>query len=218
MAQSVRDCYPDVSEELDGQRAGFSRIAGVDEAGRGSWAGPLVAAAVILPLASRDVPDDLLGVRDSKLLSPARRAVEYEIVVAYARAAGIGAVTHEEIDGLGLSKAGELAMLRALEALPIRPDFAIVDGFRLRACPISQKAIVRADQRCLSVAAASIVAKVVRDRWLCDLDRQFPEYGFARHKGYGTAEHIRALRWSGPSPVHRRSYAPIAKLMAVVGA
>lgn len=204
--------WPNASEEIEGGRLGYTCIAGVDEVGRGSWAGPLVAAAVVLPTLSRELPNRLLGVRDSKLLSPARCLAAYHAIRDVARGVGVGAVSHDEIDALGLTRAGSVAMLRALETLPDSPDFVIVDGFQIGGCPVPQKAIVRGDVRCVSVAAGSIVAKVIRDRWLCDFDRAFPHYGFVRHKGYGTAEHRRALQLFGPSRIHRRSFAPVAAL------
>ena len=203
---------PDLSEEAALQRGGFSRIAGVDEAGRGAWAGPLVAAAVILPPPHEAPTDFLVGVRDSKQLTPARRDSLFDAVNAAARAVGIGAVSADEIDLLGLTAANELAMVRAVRDLAVMPDFVLVDCFTLKSLDMPQRGLVRGDQRSLSIAAASIIAKVHRDRWLEQLAEAYPGYGFEQHRGYGAQVHQRALRERGPTPVHRLSYAPLRAL------
>jgi ribonuclease HII len=212
--RSSRASIPNCDEELAITMAGFSCIAGLDEVGRGAWAGPVVAAAVILPAMTDGVPATLSEVNDSKLLSPAKRAALYPIILGCARSVGVGAVAASELDLLGLTAAGDLAMLRAVQDLELAPDFLLIDAFRLRASPLPQKGIVHGDARCISVAAASVVAKVVRDRLMCGLDGLYPEYGFAQHKGYGVAAHRRALARHGPTRLHRRSYAPLRELAA----
>lgn len=193
---------------------GFRAVAGVDEAGRGAWAGPLVAAAVVLPAPTG--PDDadllaaLLGVRDSKTLSPARRERLAPQIVAAARGVGVGCVESDELDRIGLGAANRLAWARAVAALPLAADYLLLDAFPLPGVALPQTPIVRGESHSLSIAAASIVAKVCRDRLLRDLDARFPRYGFASHKGYGTAAHDRALGAHGPCPAHRRSFAPVA--------
>jgi ribonuclease HII len=186
-------------------------VAGVDEAGRGAWAGPLVAAAVIIPRLDKGTPPELAEVRDSKLLPPSRRE-ELAEVIARVGLIGVGSVQHDEVDLLGVRAANELAMVRAVEGLPRRPDHLIVDAFTLPICPVPQTAIIRGDLTCLSIAAASIVAKVFRDRAMADYSEQFPTYGFASHKGYGTGRHRTRLAEVGPCELHRRSYAPVAAL------
>ena len=178
-------------------------IAGVDEAGRGPLAGPIVAAAVIL---AHPVP----GVDDSKRLSAARREELYDVLMSGPHAVCVEVVGHDTIDSDGIQSANYRAMAGALEGLDPPPDFALVDGFTIRGCATPQLRIVKGDQRSQSIAAASIVAKVTRDRIMCELDSEFPEYGFARHKGYGTREHLAALETHGPCRVHRKSFAPIA--------
>jgi len=192
--------------ENDLRRSGVRRIAGVDEVGVGPWAGPVVAAAVVF-----DGEAEVAGVDDSKLLQRDKReALEPEIRGA-AAAVSLGVVTSEEIDALGnILVATQLAMRRALEGLPQPPDIALVDGRDpgdICSCP--REAIVKGDRRVFAIAAASIVAKVWRDRFMADADGEHPGYGFARHKGYGTAEHFRALRQLGPCAAHRKSFAPV---------
>jgi ribonuclease HII len=203
---------PDLSEEAALHEGGFRHVAGVDEAGRGAWAGPLVAAAVILP-APNSVPAHFLaGVRDSKLCSPGLRETLFETVVESARAVGVGAVAADEIDLIGLNAANELAMVRAVRALPLTPDFLLVDCFSLRSVDTAQRDIVQGDRRCLSIAAASIVAKVYRDSWLAGLAEPHPAYGFERHRGYGVVDHRKAIGEHGLTPIHRLSYAPLRDL------
>jgi ribonuclease HII len=185
-------------------------IAGLDEVGRGCLAGPLVAAAVVLPLDSATLPAELEGVRDSKDLLPAEREELYSVIVRVAVAIGLGWSSEREVDRLGLAAANRTAMTRALAALSARPDALIVDFLRLPGCSQIQYCLPHADSLSLSVASASIVAKVVRDRWMVRYDARFPQYGFAEHKGYGTRRHLEALRSHGPCPLHRRSFAPVA--------
>lgn len=209
---------PGLAREIALAGSGYRAIAGVDEAGRGAWAGPLVAAAVILPDASADdgaaLLDQLRGVRDSKLLNAVRREVLLMTITATARAIGVGWVGATELDRIGLGAANRLAWERAVAALDPPPDYLLLDAFRLPASPLPQTPIVRGDRECLSIAAASIVAKVTRDRALAALDQHYPHYGFGRHKGYGTVAHQVALREHGACAEHRRSFAPLRALDA----
>ncbi|HZU04857.1 MAG TPA: ribonuclease HII [Chloroflexota bacterium] len=189
-------------------RLGYCRVAGVDEVGRGALAGPLVAAAVILP-PTPQVADQLAGVRDSKQLSPRARCALDRRIRAVALSVGLAVVPSALVDAAGLAAAGRLALCRAVAALDCEPDFMLVDGFRLLGSAIPHLALVRGDARCLSVAAASVVAKVARDRWMGALHARYPHYGFDCHKGYGTPTHLAALAVLGPCPEHRRTYAPL---------
>jgi ribonuclease HII len=203
---------PDLTAEAALRQGGFRRVAGVDEAGRGAWAGPLVAAAVILPEPDRVGEGFLAGVRDSKLLTHGQREELFAAVVEAARAVGVGAVAADEIDLLGLTAANELAMVRAVRALSVAPDHLLVDCFTLKSVALPQRGIVRGDRCCLSIAAASIVAKVYRDRWLTCLSDRHPGYGFEQHRGYGVAVHRQAIADQGLTPIHRLSYAPLRGL------
>lgn len=188
-------------------RAGYRLLAGLDEAGRGALAGPVVVAAVILP-PERALARQLAGVRDSKQLSAAARGRLAPRIRERAIAWGVGASGAPEIDQLGIVPATRLAALRALEHAVLVPDFLLTD-FRLELpeLDLPQISLVRGDQLSLSIAAASIVAKTWRDALMCDLDTQYSEYGFAVHKGYGTKRHRRQIRHCGPSPIHRQSFA-----------
>jgi ribonuclease HII len=208
----VSSLDPDLTAEAALCEGGFRRVAGVDEAGRGAWAGPLVAAAVILPEPDSVSDGFLAGVRDSKLLSIGQREELFEVVVAQARAVAVGAVAADEIDLLGLTAANELAMARAVRALSLAPDYLLVDCFKLKSVRLPQHGIVRGDRCCLSIAAASIVAKVYRDRWLAELGARHPGYGFEQHRGYGVAVHRQAISDQGLTPIHRLSYAPLRAL------
>jgi ribonuclease HII len=179
----------------------------VDEAGRGPLAGPVVAAAVVLP--ATGVPE---GIDDSKRLAANTRArLAAQIRSAVGVQVGIGVVEPDDIDRLDILRATHVAMRLALLALDPLPDLALVDGLPVPGLPVRSMAIVRGDARSVSVAAASIVAKVYRDDVVATLDRLYPGYGFSRHKGYGTAQHLAALRRLGPCPAHRRSFAPVAR-------
>jgi ribonuclease HII len=201
---------PHLEYELALMEQGYSRIAGLDEAGRGAWAGPVMAGAAILPLDRADLLDALRGVRDSKLCTPTQRDSYYETIRAVARATAAGMASPEEIDQMGIAAATRLAMRRAVEALDVPPEALLIDWLRLREVRLPQQGIRKGDQVSLSIAAASIVAKVTRDRLMASLDAEHPGYGFARHKGYGTAAHRAALGECGPCAIHRRSFAPIA--------
>ncbi len=179
--------------------------AGVDEAGRGPLAGPVVAAAVIL-----DERQPIAGLNDSKKLSPARREALFEQIRARALCFAIAEASVEEIDRLNILQATLLAMQRAVAGLRLRPGLVLVDGNRLPVLDCAAEAIVGGDALVPSISAASILAKVYRDRWCVEVDAQYPQYGFAGHKGYGTAAHMDALRAHGACPLHRRSFAPVA--------
>jgi len=180
---------------------GFLAPAGVDEAGRGPLAGPVVAAAVILPPGYHHP-----GIRDSKKLSPAQRERMFPVIDREASACAIALATPEEIDGINILQASLLAMRRAVEALPTPADFLYVDGNRRIPCGITQETLIGGDGRCLSIAAASILAKVARDRMMEELDLVYPGYGFSVHKGYPTRDHVEAIRRLGPCPIHRRTF------------
>jgi len=183
-------------------------VAGVDEAGRGPLAGPVFAAAVML--------DDLLpikGLADSKKLTPKKREHLYEIIKAQALCFCVATASVEEIDQLNILQATLLAMQRAVKGLRLKPSKVLVDGNRLPVLDIRAEAIVKGDSTVPSISAASILAKVERDRWCVEVDAQFPNYGFLTHKGYGTQMHLRALQEHGPCVLHRRSFAPVTKLL-----
>jgi ribonuclease HII len=209
------------SFEADALARGFKAVAGVDEVGRGPLAGPVVAAAVILPRSFHH-PE----IKDSKMLSANQREKLVPIIQQSAVCWSVGVVDVEGIDRLNILRASLTAMARALQGLSSRVDLALIDGnqkippaifaefgvkgeFRLR-----QKTIVKGDRLCLSIAAASIIAKVVRDQIMIDFDKQYPEYGFAGHKGYGCATHLAALQRYGPTPIHRRSFRPVWDLIS----
>jgi ribonuclease HII len=198
--------------EREAEGRGFRRVAGIDEAGRGPLAGPVVAAAVILP------PDWFLpGVNDSKKVSPANREILSVRIGETALAVGVGEASAGEIDGLNIYRASQLAMERAVEKLGVRPDYLLTDAMPLPGLSaLPQKPLVHGDALSASIAAASILAKVARDRMMSELHRRYPLYGFDSHKGYGTAEHLEALRKQGPCPEHRLSFTPV--LEARVGA
>ncbi len=186
---------------------GYSYIAGMDEVGRGPLAGPVVAGVVVLP--PRPEGAWLDGIRDSKAMTAAQRERSYEAILQNAWGAATGEASAFEIDEVGIVPATALAMRRALDALALMPQFLLLDAFPLSDVDIPQKAIVKGDALSLSIAAASVVAKVTRDRTMAALDMKYPGYGFANHKGYGSAEHIRSIEKLGPCPVHRYSFAPI---------
>ncbi|MEM8954530.1 MAG: ribonuclease HII [Verrucomicrobiota bacterium] len=187
---------------------GADVVAGIDEAGRGPLAGPVVAAAVILPTGFRHRDLD-----DSKKLSAARRDVVYEELTGSAGLVwSMGMADVEEIAHLNILGATRMAMLRAVDGLEVLPDVCLIDGLEVRDFPYRQKAVVKADAKSLSVAAASVIAKVERDRIMIEFDRRYPEYGFRKHKGYGTRVHLKNLREHGPCPIHRETFRPIAQL------
>jgi len=189
---------------------GYGRIAGVDEVGRGSWAGPVVAAAVILPLHLANINVLLSTVDDSKKLTPEQRQDAFQRIMSIGASVALGWSSQHVVDTDGLGAANQRALQRAVRNLPVAPQALLVDYFRLSECSLAQVCLPRGDGLSLSIAAASIVAKVVRDRWMVTCDRRYPAYGFASHKGYGTRAHREALKRHGPCALHRRSFAPVA--------
>lgn len=187
-------------QELAAQ--GFAAIVGVDEVGAGAWAGPVMAGAVVLPLGCE------LRVCDSKLLSPAQRERLVPEIQKHARCWAIGSASVEEIGALGIRPATYLAMRRAIDAFETK-DMVLVDAWTIPDIPVSQRGIIRGDRQSVSIAAASILAKVARDALMRELAELYPAYGFDAHKGYGTRQHQDALRASGPCPIHRMNYRPV---------
>lgn len=193
---------------------GATIVAGVDEAGRGPLAGPVVAAAAIL---SREFRHKTLN--DSKQLSEQQRdEIFAELTLRPDVRWAVGISEVEVIDAYNILRATWRAMVLALDALPVRPDYVLVDGRHVPAIPIRQKAIIKGDAKCFSIAAASVIAKVTRDRLMLKLHDQFPQYNFAQHKGYGTPEHLAALQQHGPCAIHRRSFAPVRQTIEPVQA
>ena len=180
---------------------GYSLLCGVDEAGRGPLAGPVCAAAVILP-AGLEIP----GLNDSKKLSEKQREALFEPIKAAAKAYGIAFATVEEIENLNILNATFLAMNRAISQLYPQPDLALIDGNRNTGITVPSRCVVKGDSRCADIAAASVLAKVSRDRYMLEMAEKYPEYGFERHKGYGTKLHYEAIRQYGPCPIHRLSF------------
>lgn len=199
---------PDLAHESALHARGLKRIAGVDEAGRGPLAGPVAAAAVILPEGFT-----LPGLDDSKKLSAAKREDLYSrLANDPAVVWSVALAESAEIDQLNILRATHLAMRRAVESLTVKPDHCLIDGLPVRNFPFPHDAIVKGDSKSLSIAAASIIAKVTRDRIMKEQDREFPQFGFAKHQGYGTKDHLEALRIHGPCRHHRRSFQPVAQL------
>jgi ribonuclease HII len=184
-------------------RAGLAPVAGIDEAGRGACAGPLVVAAVVLDAGAIK---RIHGLADSKLLTPLAREAAYENIVRHALEWHVTVIPHTEIDAIGLHVCNVAGMRRAFAGLTSRPAYVLTDGFPVSGLGAPALAMWKGDRVAASVAAASIVAKVTRDRMMHELDERYPVYGFCRHKGYVTSEHLRALAEHGPSPVHRRSF------------
>lgn len=199
---------PSLSYEMTLWARGYTRIAGIDEAGRGAWAGPVVASAVVLP-EEQGVVERLAGVADSKLLSALQRERLLPLILAVAQDVGLGIVPAGKVDAIGIVAATREAMARALAALQWPPDFLLIDYMRLPAVLTPQQALVGGDSQVLSIAAASIVAKVSRDRMMVEIAGKHPGYGFERHKGYGTPEHAAALNLLGPCHEHRLSFQPV---------
>jgi ribonuclease HII len=197
--------------ERELRQQGYVHVAGVDEAGMSPLAGPVVAAAVILPEGYRRE-----GIDDSKKLTAAQRDALRAHILADAVAWGVGVVEPDEIDRINIYRAGLLAMTRAVRALEPAPDYLLVDARTLRELPQPQRGIVQGDAKSLSIAAASIIAKTSRDARMCELDASYPGYGLSRHKGYPVAEHFAALERLGPCPVHRRSFAPVQRVLGLL--
>ena len=203
---------PNLDHENELNSQGYELIAGIDEVGRGALAGPVVASAVILP--NRASLPWFERVRDSKELDAKKREALFGLINQEAVAVGVGIVPPKIIDSMNILKATKLAMMQAVENLLTQPTFLLIDRITLLQCPISQRGITRGDKLCLSIACASIVAKVTRDHIMEEFDQVYPGYGFAHHKGYGTAEHMSCLRRLGPSSIHRLYFAPVRNLIA----
>lgn len=203
---------PDLSLELTLWQEGYRSIAGLDEAGRGPWAGPVVAAAVVLPLEQHDLAAALTGIRDSKLLSASQREGLFPLIHEIALGVGVGVVPASFIDEHGIMPATREAMRQALSCLPLAPSYLLIDYLRLPEVSIPQQSMPKGDRRHFSIAAASIVAKVTRDRIMVGMDEAYPGYGFAQHKGYGTPQHREALHRLGICSIHRLSFAPMRTL------
>ena len=200
-------CDP-LSFERSARSSGYLRIAGLDEAGRGPLAGPVVAAAVVLP------PDLLIpGVTDSKQVPEPERARLYDVICGQSVCYGVGIVDERTIDDVNIYQATIIAMERALQALSPLPDYLLIDAMTLPRISIPQKSLIKGDCRSHSIAAASILAKVTRDRLMCDLHKKFPRYNFEKHKGYGTREHLALIRKYGPCEAHRKSFNPVAAML-----
>jgi len=202
---------PNLDEEDKLKSQGYELIAGIDEVGRGALAGPVVAGAVILPHPA-SLPWFGL-VRDSKKLNSRKRESLFDLINKEAVAVGIGIVPSQVIDSINILKATKLAMMQAVEKLSKQPNFLLIDRLSLSQCPIPQRGITRGDESCLSIACASIIAKVTRDRIMEEFDQIYPGYGFAQHKGYGTQKHMSCLRKLGPSPIHRLYFAPVRDII-----
>ncbi len=185
---------------------GFHCICGVDEAGRGPLAGPVVVASCILPPFLR-----IDGINDSKQLSAKKRQELYKLIIKNAVSYNIVFISEEDIDNLNIYQATKKGMLEAIKGLKVKPDYALIDAMPLGELDIPHNSIIHGDARCASVAAASILAKVTRDEYMEKMDIKYPNYGFKKHKGYGTKAHIEALEKYGPCPIHRKTYAPVSK-------
>jgi len=209
-----RSAPPNLCEEEILFTNGYSRIAGLDEAGRGALAGPVVASAVILP-PHVDFPW-LEKVRDSKLLPESVREDIFTAMTESEIEIGVGIVTHEIIDSVNILNATKKAMKIALEQFHNPPDYLLIDAIVLPRVHIPQKGLIKGDRLCLSIACASIIAKVTRDHIMIELDTHYPQYGFANHKGYGTREHLDCLQCYGMSGVHRRTFAPVRALSRLI--
>ena len=198
-----------LSFEKAAYRTGFTLVAGIDEAGRGPLAGPVMAAAVILPV-GLSIP----GVDDSKKLTPGKREKLFEIIMSQALSVGVGIITPAEIDQINILQATRRAMLAAVQQLSPQPDHLLIDGISTIESLIPQKTIKKGDSLSLSIAAASIIAKVTRDRFMIEMDTKYHGYGFAGHKGYGSAAHLDAIRRLGPSPIHRLTFGGVKEYVS----
>jgi ribonuclease HII len=203
--------YPNLSLEIPLWETGLVILAGLDEAGRGAWAGPVSAGAVVLP-EDRRLCQHLSGVRDSKQMTPLQRSIWAECIKKVAVGWGVGFASQVEIDACGIVPATRLAMQRAIEQLSVVPQHLLIDAVRLPLVKIPQTSLIKGDVRSLTIAAASVLAKTGRDALMCELDVLYPDYGFARHKGYGTRFHQQALQRLGPCTIHRLSFAPLKNL------
>jgi ribonuclease HII len=202
---------PSFKEEKLLRAQGYQIIAGVDEVGRGALMGPVVAAAVILPETIRARWKN--SVRDSKQLRPKEREMLYKYIKETAVAVGTGAASHEEIDTVGIVRATRLAMLAAIGQLKPEPQYILIDYYSLPETPLPNRGITHGDGLCFSIACASIIAKVTRDRLVTAMADEYPDYGFDGHKGYGTRRHLECLRRNGPCPLHRRTFRPVSEMI-----
>jgi ribonuclease HII len=212
MKRKALSQFPNQDEENKLKAQGYEFVAGIDEVGRGALAGPVIAGAVILPHKA-NLPWFGL-VRDSKELNSGRRESLFDLINKEAIAVGIGIVPSQVIDSVNILKATRIAMMQAVEKLSQQPNFLLIDRIGLSQCPIPQRGITRGDKVCLSIACASIIAKVTRDHIMEEFDKTYPGYGFARHKGYGTGSHLSCLQKLGPSPIHRLYFAPVRNIVA----
>ncbi len=204
---------PDMSAELAAYATGCKCVCGIDEAGRGPLAGPVVTAAVVLPQGY-----ELSGLNDSKKLTAKRREALYEQLMADERVLKcVAEATVAEIDEYNILRATHMAMARAAQGLPVVPDMCLIDGLSVPNFPLPSQNMVKGDARCLSIAAASVLAKVTRDRYMVQLAERFPQYGFERHAGYGTKAHLQAIQQYGITEHHRRSFAPVAQMQLPLG-
>lgn len=206
---------PSFSEENVLWNAGYGNVCGIDEVGRGCWAGPLVAGAVIFKAKTKVEVKELAQINDSKKITPKKREKLAEFIIHFAKHWGIGSVSSKELDKIGLSKANRLAMERAVQNLGNNPDFCLIDGNIIKESPNIGlfKNIIKGDSKSISIAAASILAKVFRDKLMDSVDEQYPGYGFKKHKGYGTGSHRNGIIKNGILPIHRKSFAPIKELI-----
>jgi ribonuclease HII len=213
--QTSKKQAPTLTEEMALLEQGYCFVAGLDEAGRGCLAGPVVAAAVILPLSDdpASIQERFVGVNDSKQLTLAARERLYDVIMQHALAVGVGMGSVEVIDERNILQATKHAMCQALTQLTPPPQALLLDAIRLPTINLPQHSIIKGDARCLSIAAASIIAKVTRDRLMIQLHQEYPVYGFDQHKGYGTEAHLAALHRHGVTPHHRRSFSPIRELL-----
>ena len=200
--------FPDLHLEIEQWNAGKKYVAGIDEAGRGAWCGPVAAAAVILP-ANEQILNQLQGVRDSKLMSAKQRDLWANKIKEHALCWQVAMADHEEIDQLGIVPATRLAMQRAVEGLHPQAEFLLIDAVKLPELKVDQCSLIKGDQKSLSIAAASVLAKTSRDALLIELSETYPQYGFESHKGYGTKAHRQHMNQFGPCEIHRKSFAPV---------
>ena len=208
---------PDLSHERRMYRQGLRIVAGADEAGRGPLAGPVVAAAVVLPAGLTGNESWLQTLDDSKRLSALQRQAAFEVINEHAAAVSVAAQSPGEIDRIGVGRAVIRAMLLAVERLPFTPEHLLLDYVPIKDCPYPFETLVKGDSRSYSIAAASIIAKVTRDRMMEKAEVEYPGYDFARNKGYGTARHREQLTTLGPCPLHRRSFAPLRQTALILG-
>jgi ribonuclease HII len=210
-ANTTQTKQPDLIQEYRLRQLGLERIAGIDETGRGAWAGPVIAAAVVLPMDRLDLIHQLEGIRDSKIMTHKQRMIGAGKIQQIALDIGLGRASSSEVDQLGVIGATRQAMSRAIDALHLTPQHLLIDHIGLAEVPINQTSISKGDAIVLSIAAASVLAKVTRDALMVEFDRQYPGYTFSNHKGYGTRQHRRALQELGPTAIHRRTFRPMSQ-------